>query len=246
MDSPSSGLSTHTYNRQLVPDADVPPYSNSEAKPGGYLLKLPAELRVTIFDQMFLPDTIIAYAINGSLHKAADGHHVAGGYIGLLATCRTIYTEAKPFLYANTEFNIHVRDRLSNYLWPKADARKICGVLYGRSANWLDNPRSIVPVNQARVLTLTMETSTGVRARSKTWTQDLINTLNGISDLQKLHIALRASNPMPLSQRATDLVLSTVAQTIKCNDTVTAEMDPSLGSNFDSAGYYRMHAVFGG
>jgi hypothetical protein len=64
MDSPSSGLSTHTYNRPLVPDADVPPYSNSEAKPGGYLLKLPAELRVMIYDQMFLTDTIIAYAID--------------------------------------------------------------------------------------------------------------------------------------------------------------------------------------
>jgi hypothetical protein len=244
MSNPS--INPSTPNLSITTDGKMASPGSPEARPGGDLFKLSRELRDMIYEQMFLPDQVTVYAIDGSLHKSADAHYAAGDYTGILATCRILYAEAQPILYANTEFNIRVRDRLSMALWPEADAREICGVLYESSADWLDSPRSIVPVNQARVLTLTVETSTGARARSGTWTQDFIDTLHGISDLQKLHIALTASASMRLRQRATDIVLGTIAQTIKCKGTVTAEMDPSLGSNFDSASYYRMLAVFGG
>lgn len=89
---------------------DMSALSSLETQLGGRLLRLPAEIRVMIYEHMFLLDVFKVYAINGKLHKAADAHHLAGDYTTILTTCRAIYTEAKPVLYTNMEFIIHVKD----------------------------------------------------------------------------------------------------------------------------------------
>lgn len=81
---------------------------NLDAQPGGRLFKLPAEVRLLIYEHLFPPCKV-------NIHAPLEGEwvddndiHVKSIDIAILATCRTIYTEAAPVLYENTEFYIRL------------------------------------------------------------------------------------------------------------------------------------------
>lgn len=61
-------------------------------------MRLPAEVRVLIYKQMFPQDTIDVYAVKSTLHKAKDARCTAEDYVGILATCRTVQAESEPVL----------------------------------------------------------------------------------------------------------------------------------------------------
>lgn len=76
---------------------------NLTIQTGGHLLVLPSEVRLLIYEMIFPPCRTGLYA------AAADfrwGREDQDRHPALLATCRAIYAEAKPVLYANTEFQV--------------------------------------------------------------------------------------------------------------------------------------------
>jgi hypothetical protein len=111
---------------------------------------------------MFPTDKFNINAVRGSLHKPEDTYTIAGDHVAILATCRTIYTEAKPVLYANTEFYIRIQDRYWLHYWSSDAYVRTFDVethddepeqsQWIAQNPWLEDPRSIVPINNVRVL----------------------------------------------------------------------------------------------
>lgn len=226
-------------------------------QPGGCLLNLPPEIRILIYKQMFPPDKVDVYAIQGSLRKAEDAHYDAGDHVAVLTACCTIYIEAKPILYSNTEFCVHIRAHYWLHIWTIEEYDEIFDVddfLEEPMPNqwiernpWLQDPRSIVPVDNVRTLTLAIECSTSLTSHNWTWTGQIRHTFRGASNIQKLHIELKDPFEDYPDQQAADLMLGMLGKYVKCRGTVTAEMDLALGSKkFDSGSYYKMLDGFKG
>jgi hypothetical protein len=206
---------------------------------------------------MFPTSKIDVYAIKGSLHKAEDAYTVAGDHVAILSTCRAIYTEAKPVLYANTEFRIHVQDRYWLHLWPSETYFERFGVddedveadpsLWIELNPWLGNPRSIVPLNIVRVLSLNIEANISVEGKKWTWTGQLKHTLREARHLEKLQIILNCEPELGFDQDETNKTLRTIGQIVKCGGAVTGKMSLVLGAyGFASASYYQMLAELKG
>ena len=216
-----------------------------------HLLDLPAEIRVMIYQQMFPPERVDIYAIKGSLHKTEDASFDAGDYLAILTACRALYAEAKPVLYNNSEFCIHIRDHYWLHMWEPDDIYDMFNVgSYLHEPEpadwiecnpWLQDPCSIVPVTNIRVLTLVVECSTSMTAYNYTWTGQMKRSFLEASSVQKLHIEFKTTQGYTPSQHATDLMFGDLGRCIRCRGTVTAEMDLALGStNFNTRSYYRM------
>jgi len=231
--------------------------STPEARPKRYFLDLPAEIRLLIYKQMFSRDKLDVYAIKGSLHKTEHVDHVASDHLAILTTCRTIYAEAKPVLYNNTEFCIHIRDHYWLHFWDNEHYEDVFEVedyleephssLWAQWNPWLQDPRSIVPLDNVRILTVAAECSTSDSACNYTWTGQLKHTLRAASNIRKLHIELKVPYEESPDQQTTNFMLELFEYHIKCRGTVTAEMELALGSvKFDSASYYRMLDHFKG
>ncbi|KAM0709679.1 hypothetical protein Q7P35_003719 [Cladosporium inversicolor] len=232
-------------------------HSTPEARPKRHFLDLPAEIRVLIYTQMFPRDRLDVYAIKGSLHKAEHVHHVAGDHLAMLTTCRTIYTEAELVLYENTEFCLHIRDHYWLHFWDTEHYEETFEVedyleephsyLWAQWNPWLQDLRSIVPLDNVHILTLAVECSTGGSACSSTWTGQFKHSLRAASKIQKLHIELKNPYEESPHQQTTNFMFELFEYHINCRGTVTAEMDLVLGSTkFDSASYYRMLDHFKG
>jgi hypothetical protein len=201
---------------------------------------------------MFPTDKMHIYAVRGSLHKAEDKHPVAGDYVAILATCRTIYTEAKPVLYAHTEFCIHFWDYYWLHYWTPADYVENFEVEDDMEPDsndwteynpWLENSRSIVPINNVRFLSLNIVATTNAQARKWTWTGQLKHTLREARHIEKLHIALDCPSDLEFDQDETNETMRIVGRTMKCGGIVTGNMSLLLGSaGFASASYYQMLA----
>lgn len=79
---------------------------NIDAQPGGSLLKLPAEVRLLIYEQLFPPCKIDIHAPRGASWDIDTDDYTTTVDVAILKTCRTIYAEAAPVLYENTEFGV--------------------------------------------------------------------------------------------------------------------------------------------
>lgn len=112
---------------------------NLGAQTGGRLLALPSEVRLLIYELVFPPCRIDLY---GAATGFRRGRYNNNRHAALLAACRTIYTEAKPVLYENTEF--HVRCKYAPYFaiedtedslseGSSSKSRKFPGVILGAS-----------------------------------------------------------------------------------------------------------------
>jgi hypothetical protein len=232
--------------------------STPEARPKKkHLLDLPAEIRLMIYKQMFPCGRVDVYAIKGSLHKGEDQHYVAGEHVAILTACRMIYIEAKPVLYHSTEFCIHIRDHYWLHLWTKESYKEMFDVEdyvqepdaleWNELTPWVQDPCSIVPLDNIRILTLAAECSTSVPAYMYTWTGQLKHTLRTASNIQKLHIELKLPEEDSPDQHTTNFMFELFGYYIRCRGPVTAEMDLALGSTeFDSESYYKMLDKFKG
>ena len=79
---------------------------NLNAQPGGHLFKLPDEIRLLIYEYVFPPCKVDIHAPRPGEWIDDDDIHDETADVALLSTCRTIYAEAAPVLYENTEFFI--------------------------------------------------------------------------------------------------------------------------------------------
>jgi len=231
--------------------------STPVAQPKRHLLDLPAEIRVMIYSHMFPVDKLDVYAIKGSLHKAEHARHDTGAHLAILNTCRAIYTEAKPVLYNNTEFVIHIRDHYWLHFYDNELYEEMFDVDdylqepvthdWNEGNPWLQDSCSIVPLDNVRNLTLAAECSTGRSEYCYTWTGQIKHTLRSASNIRKLHIKLKLPFEKSLLQYTTDFMFELLEYHIKCRGPVTAEMDLALGSTkFDSGSYYKMLDSFKG
>jgi len=210
-----------------------------------------------IYNHMFPVDKLDVYAIKGSLHRAEDAHHGAADHLAILKTCRAIYTEAKPILYNNTEFVIHIRDHYWLHFYDNEDYEEMFNVDdylqepqpydWNELETWLQDSCSIVRLDNVRNLTLAAECSTGRSEYCYTWTGQIKHTLRSASNIRKLHIKLKLPFEKSLLQYTTDFMFELLEYHIKCRGPVTAEMDLALGSTkFDSGSYYKMLDSFKG
>lgn len=219
-------------------------------------MRLPAELRVMIYEQMFTPDKVDVYAIEGTLHKAEEAHHPAGEYVGILATCRTIHAESTPVLYHQTEFCIHIKDCywlhfMDNLTYEQVYLRewhqKPRQKQWLSKNPWLQDPRSVVSLENVRKLSLQLEVSGRTAAKRDTWTPLLKHKLYNATNIRFLHIKVQAIHGQRLNQGQTDHTFGTIGQTIRCPGIVSGELDPWLAaSDFNPSSYYRMLAAYGG
>lgn len=202
----------------------------------GPLLRLPAELRLAIYEQMFPTNTIVLEMIEGNLYVTKRVQQLAGSYIAILATCRVLYAEGKPVLYNNTEFRILVGDRDAQRVrvWEKHLKQK-CS-------------HSSVSINNVRKLSLEVAVNRSADSRRTTWTERFKQVLRTASAIQSLHITLTVRSH-EYDQKETDHTLRVIAETVQCNGAVTADLSHQLGSpsiGFKPAGYYRMLAGYAG
>lgn len=209
-----------------------------------------------IYEQMFSPDKIDVFAIEGTLHKAPETRHSASNYVGILATCRTICNESTPVLYQKTEFRIHIKD----CYWLHPMDYTTYEQVYHRKWNqkprpsqwlannsWLQDPCSVVPINNARNLSLHVAVNGRATGAQETWTPLLRRNFLSATNIQSLHIKMQAIHGTRLDQSQTDLTLGVIGQVIQCRGTVTAEIVSWLGaSDYDPSSYYRMLAGYGG
>lgn len=148
-------------------------------------------------------------------------------------------------------FCIHIRDHYWLHFWDNDHYEDTFEVedyleephasLWAQWNPWLQDPPSIVPLDNVRILTLAAECSTGGVACNYTWTGQFKHTLRAASNVQKLHIELKIPYEESPDQRTTDFMFELFEYHIKCRGTVTAEMELALGSTkFDSGSYYRM------
>jgi hypothetical protein len=205
---------------------------------------------------MFPTEPISVHAIRGRLHKLENEHIDAGDHVAILATCRTIYEEAKPVLYTNIEFVMYVQDQYWLHFFSPEDYTFVFEVDEDMEPDlndwttqnpWLENPRSVIPLDNVRLLALVIEANASAEGRQWTWTEQLKHTLHEARHIQKLHIALECSSEEGFDQNETDETLRIVGETLRCSGTITGNMHTSAGSaGFASASYYHMLAGFGG
>lgn len=139
-----------------------------QAQPGGSLFKLPTELRLTIYEHLFPRDQVVLDTfchrtrIFGPDNKRTDK-------AAILTTCKSIYNEEEPVLYANTEFRI--------FLHPSCEGRP-CSASAALGVK-LDSVRRIIL--DIRLVGL------GLRYNRKEVSQ-VVEEINNASRLRELHI----------------------------------------------------------
>ena len=200
--------------------------AHSGSQPGGLWFKLPAELRLAIYEYMFPSESVNIRTVRDRLEKEENPHISAGDCVAILATCRTIYDEAKPILYANTHFNISC----SFGFW--GPSQKQVNIRHAQS----------IDIN----IELTRWALFGGSAN--TWLNNLPASLCRFSNLRKIHIKLWTERHRGLSvQMQANFVLGVLLRlkgTITA--TITVAMDVSLGGmDFDTERYYETLRVMG-
>lgn len=189
-------------------------------QPGGVWFKLPAELRLEIYELVFPHETVSIVAVRDHLEREAKAHCSAGDCVAILATCRAIHDEAKPVLYANTRFEVSCSLEFT--------------IASGKS----------VSIQHARNIDLNIELSRSLMSWESSLEQ-LPTTLSGFANLQTMHIKLWTRKyPRTSVQRQADHVFSLLPKIRSQNNRrlpITAAMDPSLGGmGFSRARYHTM------
>lgn len=220
------------------------PDIKSETQPGGLLFKLPAELRLEIYDLIFPHETVGLFAVRNQLLKAPNAKVAAGDCLAVLATCHAIHDEARPALYANTHFEVSCSLELAPAAW-----RNEVEVKWGAS-QWLPRmtlERSI-DIQQARNIGLNIKFTSEALSKSwgNTWLDKLHDHLSKMSNLKSLHIKLSTDRLHSVDvHKQADHVLPLLAK-LKCTGSATAAMDVSLGDmGFETISYDVMRRTLG-
>lgn len=207
---------------------------NLDAQPGGRLLKLPAEVRLLIYEHLFPPCKVDIHAPRGCEWVDANDIHVKKVDLAILTTCRTIHAEAAPVLYANTEF--YVRFACSG-----PDLRSMKGRKHKVYAQLLRDLRGRVRslFNQAQKVSLSFfftANNLWEEAEGK-WFQKLTSELAWLGEaprLKQLHIMFEADDyswpapaiPATINEEF-DMVLGVLSD-FQTRAAVTTTIHPSL------------------
>lgn len=84
------------------------PFTLPRSQKYGGLLKLPSELRLLIYEELFPPTKIDIHAIERGLYIDERGNE---GTTSALRCCQTMYEEARPVLHAS--FDVHLLFRFA-------------------------------------------------------------------------------------------------------------------------------------
>lgn len=175
---------------------------------------------------MFPRESVSIRTVRDRLEKEANPHISTGDCVAILATCRTIYDEAKPVLYANTHFNISC----SFGFWGPSQKQ--------------------VNIRHARTIDINIELTRWALfgGSANTWLNNLPIRLCRFSNLRKIHIRLWTERHPRLSVRNQASFVLGVLIRLKgtITATITVAMDVSLGGmGFDTARYYETLRVMG-
>ena len=205
---------------------------NLGAQPGGNLLALPSEVRLLIYELIFPPCTVDLYT-----SKWIDGEDRSSRTPAILATCQTIYTEAKPIFYQNTEFNVGLscdplcfEDSLSE---DEDDAA--LDDLYQHARPHIDRMRKL-----SLKISLTNSSDWEEPEDKDRWFEEMACELALLSEapyLGKLHVTLEVGKYNKLTEDIGRII--DVISRYMCHVTVTVEIDPSLRfTDFRPSSYY--------
>ena len=209
---------------------------NLDAQPGGHLLKLPSEIRLLIYEHIFPPHKVDIHAPRADQWADHNDRHARSADIAILTTCRTIYAEAAPVLYENTEFYISFacsgRDLISMKLGKHRIYARLLQDLQGRV-------RSLFSMARKVSLSIVFTDSSGWEEAERTWFQQLTTELARLGDatkLKQLHVTFEAdenSDPMLYVFHSVnkdfERVLAVLSD-VECRATVTAAIHPALGT----------------
>lgn len=194
---------------------------NLAAQREGCLLALPSEIRVLIYEMVFP-----ARRVNLYHSEQMDEEHRTGRSTAILATCNTIYNEAKPILYENTEFYLGLtcdpvgfEDSLS-----EDDEEAALDDLYQQARPHIDRMR-----NLSLKVTLLDGDSWEETEDKDRWFEEMANELALLSEaphLRKVHVTLATKNCSKVTEDL-DRIISVISRYMY-HVAVTVEIDPSL------------------
>lgn len=218
-----------------------------QAQPTGLLLKLPKELRLMIFEELFPSDRAVhIHAARGTLLKVkyrANEEHPVCQSGAILTTCQTFYAEAGSVLYSNFKFCVKI----------PTDGQLGVGRAVPRKD---DELRIFTALEKVRKLSLLISVVPArhrqeTQSREHAWLEQVVSQISGATGIRSLHVkflAQRHADPRILlnEQHEFDSVLR-MLHGLRCSGTITMTMGAG-GQNFplDSTEYWNMLSQIGG
>lgn len=217
---------------------------NLDAQPGGRLLALPSEIRLLIYEQLFPPCKVDIHAPRRNSWVDANHGHVRSVDVALLTTCRTIYAEAAPVLYGNTDFYIRSACSGPELYFIKAEKHRVYPL---RLQDLQGRVRSLLSLARKISLSIVFTDNELWEDSERTWIQQLLSELARLGSalkLKHLHITFEADGHSFSTHRGDaavekefEHVLGMLGE-IECHAAVTKAVDPSLGqTDFKVATY---------
>lgn len=172
-----------------------------------------------IYNYLFASRTVNIVLVDATLRQAGSSIKRP---TGILMTCHLIYAEAKPVLYANTEFCIDVSSRVIR--------RVERGLRY--------SPLTI-PVDSIYFMTLSVEVTTDAELLGQTsYLEKVSAAVKGATNAKRLHMIFFSLSGLKKKQNHIDHVMWEL-KSISPAGSVTAFVMPTLRS-FDSSSYFYM------
>lgn len=207
---------------------------NPDAQPGGRFLALPKELRLLIYEQLFPPCKVDIHAPRKTSWVDDIDCYVERVDVALLATCRTMYAEAAPILYENTEFHIRLACSGPDLRLMKIEKHRVYAQLL---RDLRGRVRSLF--SQARKVSLSVlfTDSEMWEEPERQWFRDLTFELPELCEapkLEQLHITLEVDEYSAVSRRLFPMInkefeqVLAVLSVVESRAAVTVAAHPSL------------------
>lgn len=146
----------------------------------GHISKLPSELRLQIYEELFPPGKRTLFAFRGKLYKErGDPSHFFNNAAALFATCQAIYDEAMPYFFDRNELRIINQDDEDTRLADRFSSRM----------------HEFTSLDSVRKLSLDFELQPawgrGRPREQSAWIRQIIAQINGARSLKSLHMLLK-------------------------------------------------------
>lgn len=171
-----------SHHQDSVAPSVMQPASTATSCP---LLKIPPELRLLIYEKLFRTrkGELALENIDGSWYKSELLRRISvpGKAVALLTTCKKIYSEVKPILYANVQFTLCCTDEAQSKESSKVD------VITDRPVKLLDVVKDIQSI-RLQLRLITQDTTAAVFCKTLL---PLVHAVNNASSARKLLIHLQ-------------------------------------------------------
>lgn len=208
---------------------------NRNAQPGGHLFKLPDEIRLHIYEYVFPPCKVDIHRPREEEWIDYDDIHAENADVALLSTCRTIYAEAAPVLYENTEFFVRFAcsgpDLHSTTAAKQQFYAELAQDMRGRVRSLLEQARKVS-------LSIYFADMSAWEEPERRWFRQVTNEIIRLGDapkLKQLHVTFEtdensrpALSGFPEMSRKINHVLGELSDFHSCA-VVTTAVHPSIG-----------------